>query len=74
MNRDRWTGRLKQLGGGLKERWGVLTGDPLMVAAGRRASHEGKVQEQWAAARQAADRQLKEFTHRNRNWLDLSGH
>lgn len=73
MNRDRWQGIAKQLRGGLVERWGMLVGDPLTAAAGRHARNEGRVQEQWAAAKQAADRQLAEFMHRNRNWLDLSG-
>lgn len=72
MNRDRWQAMSKQFGGALKECWGSLAGDPLAVAAGRRARTEGSIEERWAASNRAADRQLEEFMHRNRHWRDLS--
>jgi uncharacterized protein YjbJ (UPF0337 family) len=72
MNRDRLTGRLKLLGGQLKEGWGALTGDPLVAASGRRDRIAGKAIEQRGLSREQADRQLVEFLRRNRNWSDLS--
>jgi uncharacterized protein YjbJ (UPF0337 family) len=74
MNRDRRDGLWKQVQGKLKQRWGMLTGDPLAVAAGARDLLDGRHQEQRGVSKQAADRQLEDFLSRNREWLDLSGH
>jgi len=72
MNRDRLHGIWKQFGGKVKEQWGTLTGDPLMVAAGTRDRLLGSMQEQRGLSKQEADRQLRDFMRRNRNWWDLS--
>ena len=72
MNRDRLAGRLKLVGGRLKESWGALTGDPLAAASGRRDRIVGKALEQRGISREQADRQLEDFLRRNRNWSDLS--
>jgi uncharacterized protein YjbJ (UPF0337 family) len=74
MNRDRFRGVFEQIGGSVKERWGALTGDPRIVAAGKRSQISGRVEEQRGIARQRAERQLEDFMRRNRNWQDLSQH
>ena len=68
MNRDRWAGIWKQFNGKLKERWGRLTDDPRLVAAGTLDQRAGRVQERYAASKEEAARQLKEFIVRNRHW------
>ena len=72
MNRDRLHGILKQFRGKVKEQWGTLTGDPFMVAAGTRERLFGRIQEQRGLSKREADRQLRDFMRRNRNWWDLS--
>jgi uncharacterized protein YjbJ (UPF0337 family) len=72
MNRNRLHGIWKQLRGKVKEQWGTLTDDPLTVAAGTRDRLDGRIQERRGILRQQADRQLKDFRHRNRDWGDLS--
>ena len=73
MNRDHCEGLWKQASGSLKEQWGALTNDPATRAAGRRDRLDGRIQAQCAVSKQAAERQLEEFMHRNRRWWDLSG-
>ena len=72
MNRDRLEGICKQVGGRLTECWGVLNGDPLAAAVGKRERLAGRIQEQRGISKQAADRQIEEFRNRNRDWLDIS--
>ena len=72
MNRDRFHGICMQFSGKVQEHWGMLTGDPLAMAAGARDQHFGRIQEQRGISKQEADRQLVEFMSRNRNWQDLS--
>lgn len=73
MNRDRVQGSCRQIGGRLKEFWGVLSDDPVIAAAGRRDRLAGRVQERRGISRQHADRQLDDFMRRNRNWWNLTG-
>ena len=68
MNQERCTGIWKQLKGKAKVRWGRLTHDPLLVAAGTRDQLAGRKQEHYGAARERAAQQLQEFLARNRNW------
>lgn len=72
MNQDRFHGICRQLRGTLKERWGLFTGDPLVVEAGMRDRLSGGVQERRGISKQETDRQLEEFRHRHRHWQDLS--
>lgn len=74
MNRVRFYGMCKQLGGTVTERWGTLIGDPLVVAAGRRDRLTGRIQAQRGALKQQADRQLADFMRRNRGWKSLLRH
>jgi len=74
MNRDRFDGLLRQLGGKLKQDWGRFTRDPEVMATGTHDCLLGRIQEQRGIARQETDRQIGEFVRRNRHWQDLSRH
>jgi uncharacterized protein YjbJ (UPF0337 family) len=73
MNQDRFAGICRQFTGTMKERWGNLTNNPLVVAAGTRDQREGRIQERYGVSQENAARQLEDFFARNRNW-DLSSH
>ncbi len=73
MNRDRIAGNLKQLGGKLRQEWGRLTHDETGVDAGRREQLAGSIQARHARSNEDAERQLREFLDRNRDW-NLSSH
>ena len=72
MNLDRLQGSWKQFSGKFQEHWGAITDDPLASAAGRRHRLAGKVLVQRGISKQQAERQLKDFLVRNRNWWDLT--
>ena len=72
MNRDRWAGICTQFKGRLMQHWGRLSSDPLSAAAGTRDRLTGRIQEQRGIAKEASERELKDFLSRNRNWRDLS--
>ena len=71
MNEDKIKGQWKQLTGKLKAKWGKLTDDDLQAADGHaeylvgadgnREYLAGKIQERYGIARDAAEKQLKEF-------------
>jgi len=61
MNWDKITGNWKQLKGRVREKWGKLTDDDVDVIAGRRDQLLGKVQERYGCARDAAEKQVKEW-------------
>lgn len=62
MNDDRIKGQWKQLTGKLKAQWGKLTDDDLDVAQGDARYLSGKLQERYGLARDAADKQIDEFS------------
>jgi len=64
MNRDRIEGQWKQLKGSIKERWGKLTDDHLEQAAGQREKLVGIIQEEYGIARDAAEKQVREWESR----------
>ena len=68
MNRDRFEGNWKQLGGHVKEQWGRLTNDSQCEFAGSCARRTGALQEQYGISKEEAARQLKAFRDRNHNW------
>lgn len=68
MNQDRRAGIWKQLKGNAKVRWGRLTHDPLLAAAGTRERLAGRKQEHYGAAVEQAAQQLRKFFAHNRNW------
>lgn len=65
MNEDRIKGNWKQFTGKIKEQWGKLTDDDLDVVAGKRDQFLGKLQERQGLARDAAEKQLKEWQDRH---------
>ena len=73
MNRDRVEGNLKQLGGKLKEQWGNLTRNDVGVDAGRRDQLAGSIQVRHGLSKEEAERQVRDFLYRNRDW-NLSRH
>ena len=74
MNQDRFAGVGKQFRGMVKGRWGELTNNPLVVAAGTRDQLAGRTQERYGIYKEKAERWCCGATRRakcNRNW-DLS--
>jgi len=64
MNPDRIEGQWKQLKGSIKERWGKLTDDHIEQAAGQREQLVGIIQEEYGIARDAAEKQVREWESR----------
>lgn len=73
MNRDRIAGNLKQLGGKLRHEWGRISKDEAGMQAGKRAQLAGTIQARQGLSQEEAERQLREFLERNRDW-NLSSH
>jgi uncharacterized protein YjbJ (UPF0337 family) len=65
MNEQRIEGNWKQFKGKMLEQWGKLTDDDFDQMAGRREQLVGKLQERMGLAREAAERQLKDWESRN---------
>lgn len=65
MNEDIVKGNWKQFTGKVKEQWGKLTDDDLDVIAGKRDQLLGKIQERHGLARDAAEKQLKDWEGRH---------
>lgn len=61
MNEDIIKGNWKQLKGKIQTQWGKLTNDDLDIAEGNREYLIGRVQERFGLARDAAEKQVKEF-------------
>lgn len=72
MNRDQMEGSWKQVAGKAKEHWGRLTGDSIAIAEARRDQLAGRVLERRGNSKQLAERQLRDFLYRNRNWYLLN--
>ncbi len=68
MNRDRVEGSWKQFSGSLREQWGKLLGDESGVNAGRRDRLAGNIQVRHGDSQEEAERQVRDFLYRNRNW------
>ncbi len=64
MNWDRVGGNWKQFKGKVKEQWGKLTDDDLDVIAGKRDQLIGTLQQRYGSARDALEREVKEFEER----------
>lgn len=62
MNWDQIEGKWKQASGKIKEKWGKLTDDDLQVIHGKKDQLVGKIQERYGLARDAAEKQVDEFT------------
>ncbi len=61
MNSDQVKGKLKQMKGAIKERWGKLTDDDLDVINGQEDQLVGKIQERYGIAREAAQKQVEDW-------------
>jgi uncharacterized protein YjbJ (UPF0337 family) len=68
MNQDEAAGKWKQFKGNLKEQWGKLTDDDLQMVEGKRDQLVGRLQERYGIARDDAERQLRDFESRNRDF------
>jgi uncharacterized protein YjbJ (UPF0337 family) len=62
MNWDRVEGQWKQSTGKIKEKWGKLTDDDITTINGKRDQLAGKIQERYGIAKDAAEKQIDEFT------------
>jgi uncharacterized protein YjbJ (UPF0337 family) len=62
MNWDRVEGQWKQASGKIKEKWGKLTDDDITKINGKRDQLAGKIQERYGIAKDAAEKQIDEFT------------
>jgi len=61
MNWDQIAGNWKHMNGKVKEKWGKLTDDDLIAAAGPRDQLVGKVQTRYGIAKDAAETQIDEW-------------
>jgi len=61
MNWNTIEGKWKQVTGQIKEKWGKLTDDDLMVINGKRDKLAGRLQERYGIAVDEAEKQIKEF-------------
>src|ERR1700675_2854322 len=67
MNWDQIQGKWKQSAGVVKEKWGKLTDDDLTIIGGKKDQLVGKIQERYGIAREAAEKQVDEFTRAYNN-------
>jgi uncharacterized protein YjbJ (UPF0337 family) len=68
MNQDQAGGKWKQFTGKIKEQWGKLTDDDLTMIEGNRDQFIGRLQERYGIAKEEAERQLREFQSRNKDF------
>lgn len=61
MNWDQVEGRAKQVAGKLKEKWGKLTDDDLLLLKGKKETFLGKLQERAGLAKDEAEKQFDAF-------------
>ncbi|WP_079417309.1 CsbD family protein [Thiomonas intermedia] len=64
MNWDQIEGNWKQLKGHVRTQWGKLTDDDLEVVAGKRDKLAGVLQERYGLAKEAAEKQVKDWEDR----------
>lgn len=62
MNWDQIEGKWKQSVGKVKEKWGKLTDNDLTAINGKKDQLVGKIQERYGIAKEAAEKQVDEFT------------
>jgi uncharacterized protein YjbJ (UPF0337 family) len=62
VNWDQIEGKSKQSTGKAKEKWGKRTDDDLTTINGKRDQLVGKIQERYGIAKEAAERQVDEFS------------
>jgi uncharacterized protein YjbJ (UPF0337 family) len=59
MNNEQATGKFEQIKGKLKETWGKLTDDDLMLFNGKREQFLGKLKEHYGLAKEDAEKKIK---------------
>lgn len=59
MNIDQADGKFEQIKGKLKETWGKLTDDDIMLYNGKREQFVGKLKEHYGLAKEDADKKIK---------------
>jgi uncharacterized protein YjbJ (UPF0337 family) len=67
MNWNRVEGNWKQLKGNVQAQWGKLTDHHFDRIAGNRDQLVGHIQENYGIAQDEAERQVKDWEHRNRD-------
>ncbi|MDP3293304.1 MAG: CsbD family protein [Nevskia sp.] len=65
MNEDIIKGKLKQLTGNIKAKWGELTDDDAALVNGKREVLVGKLQEKYGLTKEKAEQQIKELEDSN---------
>ena len=70
MNEDTIKGNWKQFTGKIKEQWGKLTDDDLDVVAGKRDQLAGRVQETYGVSKEEAEKQIRDFETRHKDWRE----
>jgi len=61
MNSDQLEGKWKQVKGEVREKWGKLTDDDILVVGGRRDQLIGRVQERYGMAKEVATKEVDTF-------------
>jgi uncharacterized protein YjbJ (UPF0337 family) len=61
MNSDQLEGKWKQAKGEVREKWGKLTDDDILVVGGRRDQLIGRVQERYGMAKEVATKEVDTF-------------
>lgn len=74
MNWNIVEGNWKQFKGMVKARWGKLTDQHLDVIAGKRDQLSGKIEEAYGVTKDEAEKQIKEFEDRNKDYRPKSSH
>ena len=64
MNWDQIEGNWMQLKGNVKQQWGKLTDDQLVVIAGKRDNLAGKIQEVYGISKEEVEKQLIQWQAR----------
>jgi uncharacterized protein YjbJ (UPF0337 family) len=68
MNWDVIKGNWKQFKGSVREHWGILTDDQLDIIAGKRETLSGKIQEAYGITKDEAEKQVKAFEERHKDY------
>lgn len=61
MNKEQTSGNIEQLKGKMKQTWGKLTNDDMMLYEGQRDQFVGKLKEHYGIAKEDAENKIKAF-------------
>lgn len=65
MQKENFEGKWNRFKGAVKEKWGKLTDDDMMMISGKRDQLIGKLQERYGYAKEEAENQLDELEKNN---------